>query len=122
MIIISNCIRTLMGIEEEAVDKDDGEFEDVLTWTRYKTLWSVSPLSAIDLYLFLPNLNYIDLMEEAREKHMKIVNMQEDEDAQQLHISIPLLTHHHLLDDGMEWSIILVGTYIHNNARQDNIN
>lgn len=66
MIIISNCIRTLMGIEEEAVDKDDGEFEDVLTWTSYKTLWSVSPLSAIDLYLFLPNLNYIDLMEEAR--------------------------------------------------------
>lgn len=53
-----------MGIEEEAVDKDDGEFEDVLTWISYKTLWSVSPLSAIDL--FLPNLNYIDLMEEAR--------------------------------------------------------
>lgn len=75
-----------MGIEEEAVDKDDGEFEDVLTWTSYKTLWSVSPLSAIDLYLFLPNLNYIDLMEEAREKHMKIVNMQEDEDAQQLYL------------------------------------
>lgn len=110
-----------MGIEEEAVDKDDGEFEDVLTWTSYKTLWSVSPLSATDI--FLPNLNYIHRFDggSSRKAHenCKYARRRRCTAA----IFIPLLTqHHHLLDDGMEWSEILVGTYIHNNARQDNIN
>lgn len=101
-----------MGIEEEAVDKDDGEFEDVLTWTRYKTLWSVSPLSAIDLYLFLPNLNYIHRFDGGSSikalENCKYARRRRCTAA----ISIPLLTQH-LLDDGMEWSEILVGTYIY---------